>query len=85
MQPGLWLQKGQPKSLFRPGSSTVILLFQEGRVGFDSDLLANLHAVGVRTRFSQGLGRPLVETEVEVRSRIAQARGPGRPNKERLS
>ncbi|MFH1057717.1 MAG: phosphatidylserine decarboxylase [Pseudomonadota bacterium] len=75
VQPGLWLEKGQPKSLFRPGSSTVLLLFQEGRVDFAPDILANLHAPGVSTRFSQGLGQPLVETEVEVRSRIAQARG----------
>ena len=26
MEPGLFLRKGQPKSLFRPGSSTVVLL-----------------------------------------------------------
>jgi phosphatidylserine decarboxylase len=71
--PGLWLDKGQPKSLFRPGSSTVVLLFQAGRVIFAEDILANLNAPGVSTRFSQVLGRPLVETEVEVRSRIATA------------
>jgi phosphatidylserine decarboxylase len=73
VSPGLWLDRGQPKSLFRPGSSTVVLLFQPGRVHFDEDLLRNLHAAGVNTRFSQGLGRPLVETEVEVRSRIGLA------------
>ena len=66
-------ERGQPKSLFRPGSSTVILLFQPDRVNFDHDLLANLRAPGVATRFSHGLGHPLVETEVEVRSRIALA------------
>jgi phosphatidylserine decarboxylase len=71
--PGLWLEKGQPKSLFRPGSSTVVLLFQPGRISFDDDLLRNLHAPGVTTRFAQGLGRPLVETEVMVRSRIGLA------------
>ncbi len=75
--PGLWLKKGQPKSLFRPGSSTVVLLFQPGRVRFDQDILDNLVSPGVATRFSQGLGRPLVETEVEVRSRIGRARGSG--------
>ncbi|MFZ5586705.1 MAG: phosphatidylserine decarboxylase [Thermodesulfobacteriota bacterium] len=85
VRPGLWIKRGQPKSLFRPGSSTVLLLFQEGRVEFCDDILANLHASGVSTRFGQGLGRPLVETEVEVRSRIASVRGPahgrvGRPN-----
>ncbi len=82
VQPGIWLEKGQPKSLFRPGSSTVILLFQEGRVAFDKDLLANLRAPGVATRFSQGLGHPLVETEVEVRSPIAAAPATGKPRKE---
>lgn len=79
VEPGMWLEKGQPKSLFRPGSSTVILLFEPGRVTFDADLVANLHAPGVATRFSQGLGRPLVETEVEVRSRIASAQDPAAP------
>ncbi|MCB2225524.1 MAG: phosphatidylserine decarboxylase [Desulfarculaceae bacterium] len=71
--PGMFLAKGQPKSLFRPGGSTVVLLFQAGRVVFDDDLLANLRAPGVHSRFSAGLGRPLVETEVKVRSRIGRA------------
>lgn len=74
VMPGLRLQKGQPKSLFRPGSSTVVLLFQPGRVAFDDDLLENQTAAGVNSRFSLGLGRPLVETEVAVRSRIGLAR-----------
>lgn len=73
MTPGLLLGKGQPKSLFRPGSSTVVLLFQPGRVEFDADILDNLRTSGVQSRFSLGLGRPLVETEVEVRSRVARA------------
>lgn len=85
VSPGLWLAKGQPKSLFRPGSSTVILLFQKGRVDFDPDLRANLRAPGVTTRFSQGLGRPLVETEVCVRSRIALAKCAADPCKEGMS
>ncbi|MBI5524100.1 MAG: phosphatidylserine decarboxylase [Desulfarculus sp.] len=79
LEPGMWLEKGQPKSLFRPGSSTVILLFEPGRVAFAPDLLANLRAPGVATRFSQGLGHSLVETEVEVRAPIASALPPGRP------
>ena len=73
VMPGMFLAKGQPKSLFRPGGSTVVLLFQAGRVVFDDDLLANLRAPGVSSRFSRGLGRPLVETEVRVRSRIGRA------------
>ena len=80
MRPGLWLRRGQPKSLFRPGSSTVVLLFQPGRVSFDRDLLTNLRAPAVRSRFSRGLGETLVETDVRVRSRIALARPPASPN-----
>jgi hypothetical protein len=30
------------KSLYRPGSSTDVLLFQKGRIRFDDDLLANM-------------------------------------------
>jgi phosphatidylserine decarboxylase len=70
---GVFLRKGQPKSLYRPGSSTTVLLFQRNRVQFADDLLRNLCRAGVRSRFSQGLGRSLVETEVTVRSGIAGA------------
>jgi phosphatidylserine decarboxylase len=67
----MFLQKGQPKSLYRPGSSTTVLLFQPGCVEFSPDLLANRNRSDVTSRFSQGLGCPLVETEVVVRSEIA--------------
>lgn len=70
---GMFLRRGQPKSLYRPGSSTTVLLFQRDRVQFADDLLRNLHRAGVRSRFSQGLGRTLVETEVKVRSGVAVA------------
>lgn len=70
--PGMFLKKGMPKSLYRPGSSTDVLIFQPGRVAFSPDILANLHRAGVRTRFSEGFGRPLVETEVRVRQEIAR-------------
>ncbi|MDQ1239654.1 MAG: phosphatidylserine decarboxylase [Thermodesulfobacteriota bacterium] len=70
----MFLEKGVPKSLFRPGSSTVILLFEKERMQFSSDLLSNLHRQDVKSRLSQGLaGKPLVETDVEVRSEIALA------------
>jgi phosphatidylserine decarboxylase len=62
--------KGQPKSLFRPGSSVVVLFFQKERMAFDTDLLANCCRPGVHSRFSQGFKQPLVETEVQVRSSI---------------
>jgi phosphatidylserine decarboxylase len=75
------LCKGAPKSLFRPGSSTVILLFQQGAVRFSEDLVHNLARVDVASRFSAGLGRPLVETEVRVRETIARREplGPAPP------
>ncbi|MFH1138990.1 MAG: phosphatidylserine decarboxylase [Pseudomonadota bacterium] len=69
-----FLEKGRPKSLFKPGSSTVVLLFQPGRVEFDRDLLENQSTPGVASRFSLGFGRPLVETEVWVRSSIGRGR-----------
>lgn len=71
---GMFLAKGQPKSLYRPGSSTDILIFQPGRVAIAADLLSNVNRCEVSSRFSQGFGRPLVETEVRVRSLIATRR-----------
>ena len=73
MTPGMLLKKGKPKSLFRPGSSTVVLLFQPGRVSFSQDLVLNQLRSGIPSRFSAGFGRPLVETEVLVRSSVARA------------
>ncbi len=73
MERGMILKRGAPKSLFRPGSSTDVLLFQKDRVAFADDLIRNMHAPGATSRFSLGFGRPLVETEVEVRSLIATA------------
>ncbi|WP_373498525.1 phosphatidylserine decarboxylase [Desulfococcus sp.] len=70
--PGIFLKKGMPKSLYRPGSSTDILIFQKGRVTFSEDILYNLHRTDAATRFSEGFGRPLVETEVRVRQEIAR-------------
>jgi phosphatidylserine decarboxylase len=68
---GMRLQRGCPKSLYRPGSSTDILLFQKNAVTFAEDLQRNLVRCDVHSRFSAGLGRPLVETDLEVRSTIA--------------
>lgn len=73
---GLFVNKGQPKSLYRPGSSTDILLFQRGRIEFCEDLRRNLVRADVQSRYSAGLGRPLVETDVTVRSTIARRCSP---------
>ncbi|MGH9937855.1 MAG: phosphatidylserine decarboxylase [Blastocatellia bacterium] len=71
ISPGMFVERGCPKSLYRPGSSTDVLLFERGRIRFDDDLLRNLRRRDAQSRFSQGFGQPLVETEVTVRSRIA--------------
>ncbi len=73
VMPGMFLKKGFPKSLYRPGSSTDVLLFQRDRIKFCNDLVENLRLSGVTSRFSEGFGRPLVETEVTVRSTIGYA------------
>ena len=80
---GMLLKKGQPKSLYRPGSSTDILLFSPDRIRFADDLLQNQTKSG-SSRFSSGFGRPLLETEIKVRSLLAwpadyQPRPPGNP------
>ncbi len=69
--PGMFLRRGQPKSLYRPGSSTDILLFQPDRVRFADDLLRNQNRSDLSCRFSQGFGKPLVETDIRVRSLLA--------------
>jgi phosphatidylserine decarboxylase len=71
VEKGLFLRAGAPKALFRPGSSTVVLLFQPNRVRFASDLVENQRRGGVQSRFSVMLGRPLTETDVTVRSLLA--------------
>lgn len=70
---GRFLSKGVPKSLFRPGSSTVVLLFQRGRVRFEQDLIDNMYNRRAVSRFSLGFGHQLVETEVTVRSAIGRS------------
>jgi phosphatidylserine decarboxylase len=70
---GIFLKQGRPKSLFRPGSSTDVLIFQKGRIRFAGDLLSNQGRRDARSRFTQGFFRPLVETDVQVRSLIASA------------
>jgi phosphatidylserine decarboxylase len=73
VRPGMFLRHGVPKSLYRPGSSTDVVLFQPGRVRFAPDLLRNQARADVSSRFSAGFGRALVETDVRVRSLIASA------------
>lgn len=71
---GMWLKKGQPKSLFRPGSSTVVLVFENGRIRFDGDIVRNLSRQDASSRYTLAFSQALVETEVTVRSQIATRR-----------
>jgi phosphatidylserine decarboxylase len=71
---GLFMKKGQPKSLFRPGSSTVVLMFQKDRIRFSEDIVWNMSRPDAASIFSRGFDQPLVETEVALRSLIGTAR-----------
>lgn len=71
LRPGMFVTRGCPKSLFRPGSSTDVLFFEAGRIRFEGDLVGNSRRHDVLSRYSNGFGRPLVETDVLVRSTIA--------------
>ncbi len=73
VEPGLFVRRGRPKSLYRPGSSTDILLFEAGRVGFAPDLLRNQRRADAASRFAAAFGGPFVETDVPVRSAIGRA------------
>jgi len=71
VEPGMMVRRGCPKSLFRPGSSTDVVLFEPGRIRFADDLIDNSRRQDVQSRFSRGLGKSLVETDVLARSDIA--------------
>lgn len=71
LKKGIFLRKGAPKALFRPGSSTIVLLFQPGRIRFALDLVRNQQKAGVNSRYTAGFGQQVVETDVKVRSLLA--------------
>jgi len=70
---GMFMKKGMPKSLFRPGSSTIVLIFQKNMVRFADDIAANMSCPDAQSIFSNGFRKSLVETEVKVRSYIGSA------------
>jgi len=72
MRPGLFLERGAPKSRYRPGGSTDVLLFEKGRIQMSPDLVCAQQRRDVHSRLSLAFGLPLVETEVRVRSTIAE-------------
>jgi phosphatidylserine decarboxylase len=72
LAPGMFVERGCPKSLYRPGSSVDVLIFQKGRVAFSADILANMRRRDVSSRYTLYFRSPLVETDVRVRSEIAR-------------
>jgi len=70
--PGMFLRRGAPKSRYRPGGSTDVLLFERGRVRMSPDLVRAQQRADVASRFSHAFRAPLAETEVRVRSAIAE-------------
>lgn len=73
IEKAMFVKKGQPKSLFRPGSSTTVLLFQKGRIEFSPEILSNMRHPFAQSRFTHDFKTPLVETDVKVRSWIGVA------------
>lgn len=73
LEPGVFARRGRPKSLYRPGSSTDVLLFEPGRIAFARDLLRHQARSDVTSRFSAAFAGPFGETEVRVRSRLGGA------------
>lgn len=71
--PGMFLKKGQPKSLYHPGSSFDILIFEPGRIHFSEDILTNRSHCSAQSRLTRAFRIPLVETDVRVRSTIGRA------------
>lgn len=68
---GMFLTKGQPKSLYKPGSSTDVLIFEHGTIDFCEDLQQNAKRRDASSRFTDRNGIPIIETDVKVRSTIA--------------
>jgi phosphatidylserine decarboxylase len=65
---GLFIKKGQPKSLFKPGSSTTMLFFEKNKIQFCEDLIRNQKRRDIKSRFSFNLVDKIVETDLRVRS-----------------
>lgn len=72
LQVGDFVERGAPVSMFRPGSSTSIVLWEGTRAALSSELLANASRSDLRSRFSDWLGKPWVETQVAVRQAITE-------------
>ncbi len=74
LEPGMHVYRGNVKSRFDPGSSTVVLLFEPNRIQFSADLVANQARIDIPSRFTKVYGTPMVETDVRVRSALGYAK-----------
>lgn len=74
LQEGDFAMKGQPKSLYKPGSSTDIVIFEKNKITFDSDILEFSRKNDITSRYTSGFNIPLVEIKVRVRERIGKRR-----------
>lgn len=68
---GMFVKKGQPKSVFRPGSSVDVLMFQKEKICISKDIVQNMQRRDVSSRYTASFQQPLVETDVAVRSDVA--------------
>lgn len=68
---GDFVARGAPVSLFRPGSSTSVIVWEAKRAPLCNELLANSRRSDLRSRFSDWLMQPWVETRVAVRQPIS--------------
>lgn len=71
---GQFVPRGAPVSLFRPGSSTSIVFWDARRASLERELVANARRGDLRSRFSDWLGSPWVETFVRVREAVSEPR-----------
>ncbi|MCL4234420.1 MAG: phosphatidylserine decarboxylase, partial [Deltaproteobacteria bacterium] len=69
---GLFVHRGRPMGYFAPGSSTVVALFQPGRILVDSDLTTLLAREDVPTLYTGDVfGRRAAEVAVRVNESFA--------------
>jgi phosphatidylserine decarboxylase len=70
---GDFVPRGAPVSMFRPGSSTSIVMWDGRRAALSRELIANSSRADLRSRFSDWLQKPWAETQVSVRQAISEA------------
>ncbi|MBN1501589.1 MAG: phosphatidylserine decarboxylase [Spirochaetes bacterium] len=72
LTPGMHVETGCVKSRFRPGSSTVIVLFEKDRINFISEIIRNNSNTNVESRYSLAFNQNIVETEINARETFAR-------------